>query len=62
MLAVTRKHQGTSAPDPVAFTPICASCGLWAAEGYAEGTGVAMQIAGYGVPIRSVLAPWVALF
>src|SRR5262249_39068164 len=30
---------------------------LWAAEGYDEGMGVAMQIAGYGVPIRSVLAP-----
>jgi len=31
-------------------------------RGYAEGTGAAMQIAGYGVPIRSVLAPRVALF
>jgi hypothetical protein len=35
---------------------------LWAAEGYADGKGVAMQIAGSGVPTRSVLAPWVALF
>ena len=40
----------------------CADRRLWAAEGYAEGTGVAMQIVSYGVPIRSVLAPWVALF